>query len=105
MYRVVLSSEARRIYEEANVPLARKLVKCFARIEADPRSGNNVKPLKGPLAGRGDTGPAITASFIPSTIHLALSASSPSRIAATFMNDAATIAADCLFLPTCTSPQ
>lgn len=52
MYRLVLSEEARRIYAKSQLPLARKLGRCFAHIEADPRAGNNVKPLKGPLAGR-----------------------------------------------------
>jgi mRNA interferase RelE/StbE len=51
MYRLVLSDNARRIYEAAQAPLARKLARCFARIEAAPRRGNNVKSLKGPLAG------------------------------------------------------
>jgi mRNA interferase RelE/StbE len=31
--------------------LARKLARCFVRIEANPRVGNNIKALKGPLAG------------------------------------------------------
>ena len=52
MYKLVLSDEARRIYEKAQLPLARKLAKCFARLEADPRAGNNVRALTGLLAGR-----------------------------------------------------
>ena len=51
MYRLVLSREAQRIYTTAEVPLARKLARCFARLEIEPRSGNNVKALKGPLEG------------------------------------------------------
>jgi mRNA interferase RelE/StbE len=51
MYKLVLSDEARRTYEKAQVPLARKLAKCFARLEDDPRAGNNVKALTGQLAG------------------------------------------------------
>jgi mRNA interferase RelE/StbE len=51
MYRLVLSKEARKAYEAADGPLARKLAKCFARIESGPRQGNNVKALAGPLAG------------------------------------------------------
>lgn len=51
MYEVVLSRDAQRVYVAADVPLARKLAKCFARLETDPRSGNNVKRLTGPLAG------------------------------------------------------
>jgi len=51
MYEVVLSREAERAYAAADVPLARKLAKCLARLEDDPRSGNNVKRLTGPLSG------------------------------------------------------
>jgi mRNA interferase RelE/StbE len=51
MYKLVLSDEARKAYAAADAPLARKLAKCFARIESGPRDGNNVKSLKGSLAG------------------------------------------------------
>ncbi|HEY3245008.1 MAG TPA: hypothetical protein VGM03_16830 [Phycisphaerae bacterium] len=51
MYELVLSREAQRVYRAAELALARKLANCFARLETDPRAGNNVKPLKGPLAG------------------------------------------------------
>lgn len=39
------------MYGAAGVALARKLARCFTRLEADPRAGNNIKALKGPLAG------------------------------------------------------
>lgn len=51
MYRVELSREAQRFYERADSTIARKLARCFQALERDPRSGNNVKALKGPLAG------------------------------------------------------
>jgi mRNA interferase RelE/StbE len=51
MYRLELSGEAQRVYKATDAPLARKLAKCFARIEENPRRGNNIKYLKGPLAG------------------------------------------------------
>jgi mRNA interferase RelE/StbE len=51
MYKLVLSREAQRTYQAAERPLARKLAKCFRQIEVNPRQGNNVKALKGPLAG------------------------------------------------------
>lgn len=51
MYEVVLSRESQRVYGAAEVELARKLARCFTRLEMDPVSGNNVKALKGPLAG------------------------------------------------------
>lgn len=51
MYEVVLSREAERVYAAAEPSLARKLAKCLTRLEADPRGGNNVNRLSGPLAG------------------------------------------------------
>jgi mRNA interferase RelE/StbE len=50
MYRVELSREAQRFFDDADAPLARRLARRFEALEADPRAGNNVKPLKGPLA-------------------------------------------------------
>ncbi len=47
MFEVVLSPEASKFYAVADRPLALKLARCFTRLEADPRSGNNVKRLKG----------------------------------------------------------
>lgn len=51
MYRVELSSEAQRFYDDCDAPVARKLARCFEALEKSPRRGNNVKPLKGKLAG------------------------------------------------------
>ena len=51
MYKVELSREARRFYERCDSAVARKLSRCFEALEANPRAGNNVKALKGPLAG------------------------------------------------------
>ena len=51
MYKLTLSSEAQRTYKSAEIPLAKKLAKCFVRLETNPRAGNNIKPLKGPLTG------------------------------------------------------
>lgn len=51
MLEVVLTREAERVYARADAALGRKMAKCFARLEADPRAGNNVKRLSGPLAG------------------------------------------------------
>ncbi len=50
-HKLFLSQEAGRILADADAPLARKLEKCFARIASNPRGENNVKALKGPLAG------------------------------------------------------
>jgi len=51
MYRVELSAEAQRFYDRCDQPVAKKLARCFQSLENDPRRGNNVKQLKGPLAG------------------------------------------------------
>jgi mRNA interferase RelE/StbE len=51
MYTVELSREADRFFARCDKPTAAKLARCFAALERDPRSGNNIKPLKGSLAG------------------------------------------------------
>jgi mRNA interferase RelE/StbE len=51
MYRVELSREAQQFYERADKPVAKKLARCFKSLENNPRSGNNVKALKGQLSG------------------------------------------------------
>jgi mRNA interferase RelE/StbE len=51
MYEVELSREAQRFYQGCDRHVAKKLARCFAALETDPRAGNNVKPLKGQLSG------------------------------------------------------
>jgi mRNA interferase RelE/StbE len=51
MFEVVLSPSASAFYRVADRPLALKLARCFRRLEAEPRRGNNVKPLKGEWSG------------------------------------------------------
>ncbi len=51
MYKLELSREAQRFYERCDKAVAKKLTRCFESLERNPRSGNNVKSLKGPLAG------------------------------------------------------
>ena len=51
MFEVVLAPDAAAFFAAADRPLALKLARCFQRLEADPRGGNNAKPLKGPYAG------------------------------------------------------
>jgi mRNA interferase RelE/StbE len=51
MYRLVLSREAERFYHRCSTSAARKLARCFAALEREPRRGNNVKPLKGRFTG------------------------------------------------------
>ncbi len=51
MYRLQLSLEAEQFYASANLPLAKKLARCFERLQEDPRNHPNIKPLKGNFAG------------------------------------------------------
>jgi mRNA interferase RelE/StbE len=51
MFRVELSREAQRFYEQADKVVSKKLARCFALLEQDPRAGNNIKPLKGQFGG------------------------------------------------------
>jgi mRNA interferase RelE/StbE len=52
MFEVILSPEAQAFYAQADRALARKLARCFAQLERDPRRHNNIKRLSGALAGR-----------------------------------------------------
>lgn len=51
MYSVVLSRESDRFFQRGDKITARKLSRCFQTLEGNPRGGNNVKALKGKLAG------------------------------------------------------
>lgn len=51
MFEIILSPDARAFYAKADSPLAKKLGRAFERLEDDPRTTNNAKPLKGDLAG------------------------------------------------------
>ena len=51
MFEVVLSPSASEFYAAADRPLALKLARCFCRLEAEPRRGNNVKRLQGEWSG------------------------------------------------------
>jgi mRNA interferase RelE/StbE len=51
MYRVELSREASRFYDRCDKAVSKKLARCFETLESNPRAGNNIKALKGHLAG------------------------------------------------------
>ena len=51
MFEVILSPEAAEFYATADRPLAKKLAKCLAQLEQEPRRHNNSKRLSGQLAG------------------------------------------------------
>ena len=52
MYRVELSPDAQDAYAKADRPLAKKIARCLAQLEQDPRASNNSKALVGPRAGQ-----------------------------------------------------
>jgi mRNA interferase RelE/StbE len=52
MFDVILAPEAQAFFAAAEQPLARKLARCFAQLERDPRRHNNIKRLSGALSGR-----------------------------------------------------
>lgn len=52
MYKVRLSSFAEKVFSKANLPLAKKLSKCFLTLENNPFESNNVKRLSGNLIGK-----------------------------------------------------
>lgn len=51
MFEVVLSPEVEEFIASAQRPLARKLVRCFAQLEREPRRHSNIRRLKGEMAG------------------------------------------------------
>lgn len=51
MYEVVLSPGAREFFAAADIPLAKKLRRCFEYLETNPKSGPNIKSLRGEFAG------------------------------------------------------
>ena len=51
MFEVILSPEAADFFAAADRPLARKLARCFAQLESDPRRHNSIKRLTGEFAG------------------------------------------------------
>ncbi len=51
MFEVILSPEAQAFFADADKILGRKLSRCFAELERDPRRHNNIKRLTGKYAG------------------------------------------------------
>lgn len=51
MFEVKLSAEAERFCKRADPALMKKLARCFQQLEANPRRHNNIKSLRGKLAG------------------------------------------------------
>ncbi|MCP4418573.1 MAG: type II toxin-antitoxin system RelE/ParE family toxin [Chloroflexi bacterium] len=51
MYEIRLTAKARRFYEKAEKPLARKLNRCFDKLAQNPYAHPNTKRLQGKFAG------------------------------------------------------
>jgi mRNA interferase RelE/StbE len=51
MFEVILSPEAKAFFAAADRPLARKLSRCLAALEREPRRNNNIKRLAGKFSG------------------------------------------------------
>ena len=47
MYRVILSTKARRFYEKADASFQKKLDRCFDTLKETPRKHGNIKILHG----------------------------------------------------------
>ena len=52
MYEVILTRKTQKFYQQANVPLAKKLNKCFENLTENPYRHPNIKSLTGRLKGR-----------------------------------------------------
>jgi mRNA interferase RelE/StbE len=52
MFEVILSPEAQEFFAAVDRTLAKKLARCFAQLEREPRRHNSIKLLTGKLAGR-----------------------------------------------------
>mgnify|MGYP001552363635 CR=1 FL=1 len=51
MYEIILAKAAGKYFEEAHASLQKRIDRCFAQLESEPRRHNNIKPLKGQFAG------------------------------------------------------
>lgn len=51
MFEIELTADADKFYSAADRVLAKKLARCFARLELEPRRHNNIKLLHGRWAG------------------------------------------------------
>jgi mRNA interferase RelE/StbE len=57
MFELILAPEARAFFAAADLPLARKLARCFRQLEQDPRRHNNIKRLSGEFTAGGGRRP------------------------------------------------
>ncbi len=51
MYEVLLSSDAKKVYTNADKALAKKITRCLQQLEQNPRSHSNIKALRGDYSG------------------------------------------------------
>ena len=51
MYEGRIARRPRKFFEQADLPLAKKLARCFRQLQEIPTRDKNIRPLTGPLAG------------------------------------------------------
>ena len=51
MYKVSLTQEAEQFYSQADLPLIKRLNRCFDILQQNPYEHPNIKRLRGPLSG------------------------------------------------------
>jgi mRNA interferase RelE/StbE len=51
MFEVILAPDAKEFFATAQPPLVRKLARCFAQLEQEPRRQSNIRRLKGQMSG------------------------------------------------------
>ena len=51
MYEIQLTQEAQGVYQEVDVPLAKRLNRCFDQLRRNPYEHPNIKRLRGSLKG------------------------------------------------------
>ncbi len=51
MYKLTLTRDAQKFYEQADAPLVRRLHRCFGHLRENPYEHPSIKRLRGPLVG------------------------------------------------------
>jgi len=51
MYKLTLTREAQKFYDQADAPLVRRLNRCIEQLIKNPYEHPNIKRLRGPLSG------------------------------------------------------
>jgi len=51
MYEILLARDAKQFYNNADLPLTKRLNRCFDLLQQNPYEHSNIKRLRGPLRG------------------------------------------------------